>query len=77
MGAQNLRDQQKQQHMTSTPTYLQQYNNEGEKFVKHFVTGGEVWINYSNGEAKKHSMDQCILVRQNNANVKKYFVAVS
>jgi hypothetical protein len=61
--------------MTSAPTFLQQYKNEGEKFVDNFVTGGEIWINYSNGEAKKQSMVQCIVVRQNNGNLKTSFVA--
>jgi len=77
MGAQNLRDKQKQQHMTTAPTFLHRHNNKGENFLDQFVTGGKIWINYSNGEAKKHSMVQCIVVHQNNANIKKYFVAES
>jgi len=63
--------------MTSAPAFLHRYNNEGEKFLDHFVTGGEIWINYSNGDANKQSMVQCIVVRQNNAKLKKYFVAQS
>jgi hypothetical protein len=69
-----LRNKQKAHRMTATPTFLQRYKNEGEKFLDYFVTDGETWINYSNGGAKKNSMDYCIVVRQNNAIVKKYFV---
>jgi hypothetical protein len=36
---------------------------------------GEIWISYSNNKVKKQSMVQCIVVRQNNGNVKKHFVA--
>jgi hypothetical protein len=69
MGAQNLRDIQKQQHMTSARTFLQQYNNEWKKSVDHSVTGGEIC---SNGEAKKQSIVNCIVVRQNAGNLKTF-----
>ena len=72
-----LSDKQKWHRMRADPTFRQRYKNEGEKFLDYYVTGGETWISYSNGEAKKHSMVQCIVVRQNNGNVKKYFVAES
>jgi hypothetical protein len=42
--------------MASAPKFLQWYSNEGEKFLDHIVTGGETWISYSNGKAKKQSM---------------------
>jgi hypothetical protein len=71
-GAQNLKDKQKLQHMTSAPSFLQQYNNERENFVDHSVTGGEICIN---GEAKKQSIVHCIVVRQNAGNLKTFFVA--
>jgi predicted nucleic acid-binding protein len=67
MFAQNLNNKQKQQHMTSAPTFLQQYNNEREKFVDHSVIGGEIC---SSGEAKKQSIVHCIVVRQNTGNLK-------
>ena len=41
------------------------------------MTGGETGISYSNGEANKQSMVQCIVVRQNNGNLKKRFMAES
>jgi hypothetical protein len=53
-----LTHKEKEQGMTSALTFLQRYNNEGEKLLDHFVTGGETWISYSNGEAKKQSMVQ-------------------
>jgi hypothetical protein len=63
--------------MTEAPTLFHRYKNKGEKFVDYVVTDGGTWINYSNAEAKKRFIVQCILVRENNANLKKYFVAVS
>ena len=41
------------------------------------MTGGETGISYSNGEANKQSMVQCIVVRQNNGNLKKPFMSES
>jgi hypothetical protein len=43
-------------HKTSALMFLQQYNNDKEKFLDHVVTGDKTWISYSNNETQQQSM---------------------
>ena len=38
---------------------LERFENEGEEFFSHLVTGDETWISYTNVESKQKSMQWC------------------
>jgi hypothetical protein len=64
----------KQDVRLSIPSAVQQRK---EEISGSLCDWCEIWISYRKSKAKKQSMVQCIVVRQNNGNVKKYFMVES
>lgn len=51
-----LTDVHKQRRVEAGRNFLQRFENEGEEFFSHLVTGDETWISYTNVESKQKSM---------------------
>ena len=46
----------KDQRAASALTFLTRYNDEGDDFLTHIVTGDETWLHHSTPESKQQSM---------------------
>jgi hypothetical protein len=63
--------------MTSALTFLQQYDNQREKFADHMVTGDKTGNSYSHFATKNNQWCTSILDHQNQRNSNKVFMTES
>ncbi|KAF2359703.1 Transposase type 1, partial [Trinorchestia longiramus] len=65
-----LSEVHKSKRLASSLTFLERYNEEGDKFLSQIVTGDEIWVNYVASESeqqpieRRHSSPQKIEFKQ-------------